>query len=136
MTAVRVGTARDVEPALAVWRACEQARSQPPGPARTTGTRNALRSPSSLLLVAGDPVQGVLLVELVGTRLEVALLCVEPSVQRSGVGRSLVDALHSRYPVVAAWSEQPEVCEALGLVRTGAVRADGAVELSLSRAGA
>ena len=135
MTPVRVGTARDVEPALAVWRACEQARSQPPGTARTTRTRDRLRSPSSLLLVTGEPVVGVLLVELVAKRLEVALLCVQPSVQRTGVARSLVEALRSRYPAVAAWSEQPEVCEALGLVRTGELR-DEQVELVLSPAGA
>ena len=135
MTAVRVATDRDVEPALAVWRASERARSQPPGPARTSRTRDALRAPTSLVLVAGDPVHGVLLVQLVGTRLEIGLLCVEPTARRTGVARSLVEALQARYPDVAAWSEQPEVCEALGLVRTGAARG-AAVEVLLSRAGA
>ena len=135
MTVVRVGTARDVEPALGVWRACERDRSQPPGAARTTRTRDALRAPTSLLLVAGEPVAGVLLVALVGKRLEVALLCVEPSVRRTGVARSLVDALRARYPDVAVWSEQPEVCEALGAVRTGDVRGEQ-VELVLSAAAA
>ena len=70
----------------------------------------------------------MLLVELVGQRLELALLAVDPAHQRAGVARALIGGLLSRYPDVAGWSTTPEVCEALGFVRTGAER-DGAVEL-------
>ncbi|MCW2615070.1 MAG: hypothetical protein JWN08_2064 [Frankiales bacterium] len=103
--------------------------SQPPGQARTTRARSALRSPTSLLLVAGEPVVGMLLVELVGTRLELTMLFVHPSQQRTGTGRSLVTALVGRFPAVSAWSAAPEVCEALGFRRTGRAR-DDEVELS------
>lgn len=127
---VRVGVEQDVEPALAVWRACERARSQPPGQARTSAARSALRAPTSLLLVAGAPPVGMLLVELVGTRLEVSMLCVAPDAQRTGVARALVDALLARYPQVWTWSRAPEVCEALGFTRTGQVR-DDEVELAV-----
>ncbi len=90
--------------------------------------RTALRSPTSLLLVSGDPVVGMLLVELVGKRLELTVLVVDPAHQRTGVARALVGGLLSRYPDVACWSASPEVCEALGFVRTGA-ELDDAVEL-------
>ena len=90
--------------------------------------RTALRSPTSLLLVSGDPVVGLLLVELVGQRLELTMLAVDPAAQRSGVASCLVSGLLARYPDVACWSASPEVCEALGFVRTGAER-DGSVEL-------
>jgi ribosomal protein S18 acetylase RimI-like enzyme len=126
---VRVGSARDVDAALAVWRACERERSQPPGQGRTTRARDALRAPTSLLLVAGEPVVGMLLVELVARRLELTMLFVEPDSQRAGVARSLVDALLARYPVVHAWSTTPDACVALGFTPTGVTR-DGAVEVS------
>ena len=111
-----------------MWAAVQRAASQPPGPARTTRTRSALRSPTALLLVTGEPVVGMLLVELVARRLELTMLCVAPEGQRAGVGRSLLEALVRRYPSVHTWSRTPEVCEALGLTRTGQVREE-AVEL-------
>ena len=125
---VRVGTAYDVEPALAVWAATQRAASQPPGPARTHRVRAALRSPTSLVLVAGEPVVGLLLAELSDRRLELTMLCVAPAQQRTGVGRALVDALLDRYPVVATWTAQPALAESLGFARTGRVR-DDEVEL-------
>ena len=94
--------------------------------------RDRLRSPASLHLVVGEPVVGVLLVELVDRRLELTLLCVHPDDQRSGLGGALVAAALARYPALTAWSAEPATCEALGLVRTGAVRDDGAVELTSS----
>ena len=124
---VRVGT--DVEAALAVWGAVQRAASQPPGSARTARVRAELRAPTSLLLVAGDPVIGMLLVALVGRRLELTMLCVHPDHQRTGVGRALMAAAVGRYPTIAAWSSEPALCEALGLVRTGVTREDGSVEL-------
>ena len=123
---MRVGA--DVEAALAVWVAVQRAASQPPGAARTTRMRTALRASTSLLLVSGDPVVGLLLVELVGRRLELTMLAVEPAHERTGVARALVGGLLARYPDVACWSATPEVYEVLGFVRTGAER-DGAVEL-------
>ena len=121
---MRVGTAYDVEPALAVWTATQRAASQPPGPARTSRVRAALRSPTALLLVAGDPVVGMLLVELTDRRLEVTMLHVTPASQRTDVGRALVAALLGRYPVVATWTDQPAVAESLGFTRTGRERQD------------
>lgn len=106
----------------------QRAASQPPGAARTTRVRTALRAPTSLLLVAGEPVVGMLLVELAGQRLEVTMLCVHPDRRRAGVGRALVRAAAERYPGIACWSADPKLCEALGLVRTGGVR-DDEVEL-------
>ena len=107
----------------------QRAASQPPGSARTARVRAELRAPTSLLLVAGDPVVGMLLVALVARRLEVTMLCVHPDHQRVGVGRSLVAAAVGRYPTIVAWSSEPPVCEALGLTRTGVTRDDGSVEL-------
>ena len=107
----------------------QRAASQPPGAARATRVRSALRAPTSLLLVAGEPVVGMLLVELAGRRLEVTMLCVHPDHQGDGIGRALVTAVVDRYPTVAAWTVEPERCEALGFARTGAVRDDGSVEL-------
>ncbi len=107
----------------------QRAASQPPGAARTTRVRTSLRAPTSLLLVAGEPVVGLLLVELVAGRLEVTMLCVHPEHQRAGVGRALVAAAAERYPSITAWSDDPARCEALGLVRTGQVR-NHEVELS------
>lgn len=118
-----------MEPALAVWRAALVATSQPPGQGRTTAARSRLRSPTSLLLVAGDPVVGLLLVELVAERLEVTLLVVAPDHRRAGVAAALVAALLARFPAVSAWSTAPQVCEALGFTRTGRTR-DGEVELA------
>ena len=112
-----------------MWVAVQRAASQPPGSARTARVRAKLRAPTSLLLVAGDPVVGMLLVALVTRRLEVTMLCVHPDHQRVGVGRSLVAAAVGRYPTIAAWSSEPAVCEALGLARTGVTRDDGSVEL-------
>ena len=77
-----------------------------------------------MLLVAGDPIVGLLLVELIDTRLEVTLLCVEPEAQRGGVARALVAALLARYPQVTGWSAAPGVCESLGFTRTGRQRGD------------
>lgn len=125
---VRIGTAYDVEAALAVWAATQREASQPPGPARTHRVRAALRSPTSLVLVAGDPVVGMLLAELSDRRLELTMLCVAPAQQRTGVGRALVGALLDRYPVVATWTAQPAVAESLGFTRTGRAR-DADVEL-------
>ena len=121
-----------------MWVAVQRGASQPPGSARTARVRAELRAPTSLLLVAGEPVVGMLLVALVTRRLEVAMLCVHPDHQRVGVGRSLVAAAVGRYPTIAAWSSEPAVCEALGLIRTGVTRDDGSVELHAapaSRAG-
>ena len=89
-----------------------------------------------MLLVAGEPVVGMLLVALVGRRLEVTMLRVHPDHQRAGTGRALVAAAVDRYPALAAWSSSPQTCEALGLVRTGAVRDDGAVEVAAGTVGA
>ena len=125
---VRVGTAYDVGPALAVWAATQRAASQPPGPARAGRVRAALRSPTGLLLVAGDPVVGMLLVELADRQLVLTMLSVAPGSQRSGVGRALVGALLDRYPVVSTWTEQPAAAEALGFTRTGRTR-EAEVEL-------
>ena len=125
---VRIGTAYDVEAALAVWAATQREVSQPPGPARTHRVRAALRSPTSLVLVAGDPVVGMLLAELSDRRLELTMLCVAPAQQRTGVGRALVGALLDRYPVVATWTARPTVAESLGFTRTGRAR-DADVEL-------
>ena len=113
-----------------MWVAVQRAASQPPGSARTARVRAELRAPTSLLLVAGDPVVGMLLVALISRRLEVTLLCVHPDHQRVGVGRSLVAAAVGRYPTIAAWSSEPAVCEALGLARTGVTRDDGCVEVA------
>lgn len=118
-----------MEPALAVWRAALVAASQPPGQGRTSATRSRLRSPTSLLLVTGDPVVGVLLVELVAKRLEVTMLVVTPDHRRTGVARAMVEGLLARFPAVCAWSTAPEVCEALGFTRTGRTR-DDEVELA------
>lgn len=107
-----------------MWRSALVAASQPPGQGRTTAARSRLRSPTALLLVAGDPVVGLLLVELVATRLEVTMLVVAPDHRSTGVGRALVDALLARFPAVSAWSTAPQACEALGFVRTGRTRAD------------
>lgn len=105
----------------------QRAASQPPGAGRTAAFRASLRSATSLLLVAAQPVVGLLLVELVDRRLQLTQLHVHPEHQRRGVGRSLVAALLQRYPQV--WCAQPELALPLGLVRTG--REDGdAVELS------
>ena len=90
----------------------------------------ALRSPTSLLLVAGAPVTGMLLLELAGDRLVVTMLAVDPPSRRQGVARALTTALLARYPTVTTWSTAPELCQALGMVRTGATRDDGAVELT------
>ena len=113
-----------------MWVAVQRVASQPPGSARTARVRAELRAPTSLLLVAGDPVVGMLLVALVRRRLEVTLLCVHPDHQRVGVGRCLVAAAVGRYPTIAAWSSEPAVCEALGLARTGVTRDDGYVEVA------
>ena len=113
-----------------MWVAVQRAASQPPGSARTARVRAELRAPTSLLLVAGDPVVGMLLVALVTRRLEVTMLCVHPDHQRVGVGRCLVAAAVGRYPTIAAWSSEPAVCEALGLARTGVTRDDGWVEVA------
>ena len=113
-----------------MWVAVQRAASQPPGSARTARVRAELRAPTSLLLVAGDPVVGMVLVALVTRRLEVTLLCVHPDHQRVGVGRSLMAAAVGRYPTIAAWSSEPAVCEALGLARTGVTRDDGWVEVA------
>ncbi len=129
MPDVRVGTKDDTAAAVAVWTATQRAASQPPGQARTTAVRTALRSPTSLLLVAGDPVVGMLLVELVDARLELTMLHVDPAAQRRGVARALVDALLLRYPAVATWTDAPVLAEALGFVRTGRTR-DRLVELT------
>ena len=79
--------------------------------------------------MTGDPVAGILLVALVGQRLEVTLLCVRPDRRRAGVGRALVAAAVARYPTITAWSPEPWLCEGLGLLRTGATRGDGSVQL-------
>lgn len=113
-----------MEPALGVWRAALVAASQPPGQGRTTAARGRLRSPTSFLLVAGEPVVGMLLVELVAKRLEVTLLVVAPDARRAGIARALVAALLARFPAVSTWSTAPETCEALGFVRTGRTRTD------------
>lgn len=108
----------------------QRAASQPPGAARATRVRSSLRAPTSLLLVAGEPVVGMALVELAGRRLEVTMLCVHPDHQGAGVARALVRAVVARYPTVTAWTLEPERCEALGFTRTGVVRDDGSVELT------
>ena len=105
------------------------AASQPPGQGRTTAARSRLRSPTALLLVAGEPVVGMLLVELVAKRLEVTMLLVAPDHRHAGVARALVEALLARFPAVSAWSTAPEAYEALGFVRTGRTR-DDEVELT------
>ena len=115
-----------------MWQSGQRAISQPPGQARTTRVRTALRSPASLLLVAGDPVAAMLLVELAERRLEVTMLCVEPGHRRAGAARALVGAVRERFPVVHAWSEEPDLCVALGFAPTGE-RRDGAVEVTLTR---
>ena len=74
------------------------------------------------------------LVELAGQRLELTMLCVHPDHQGGGVGRALLKAAVDRYPAVAAWTAEPERCEALGFVRTGAVRAEGSVEVAPAQA--
>ena len=108
----------------------QRAASQPPGAARASRVRSALRAPTSLLLVAGEPVVGMALVELAGQRLEVTMLCVHPDHRGEGVARALVTAVVDRYPTVATWTVEPERYEALGFARTGAVRDDGSVELT------
>lgn len=125
---MRVGGKDDVAAAVSVWQSGERLRSQPPGPARTTRVRTALRSPASLLLVAGEPVAAMLLVELLDRRLEVTMLCVAPQHRSTGAARALVAAVRARFPVVHGWSTEPDCCEALGFVRTGRQR-DGAVEV-------
>lgn len=112
----------------------QRAASQPPGAARATRVRSALRAPTSLLLVAGEPVVGMALVELTGRRLEATMLCVHPDHQGAGVARALVTAVVARYPTVTAWTLEPERCERLGLVRTGSVRDDGRVEVAPAQA--
>lgn len=74
----------------------------------------------------------MLLVELLGRRLEVTMLCVEPDHRRTGAARALVDAVRARFPVVHAWSEEPDICVAIGFTPTGELR-EGAVELLLTR---
>lgn len=74
----------------------------------------------------------MLLVELVERRLEVTMLCVEPGHRRAGAARALLAGLRQRFPVVHAWSEEPDLCVALGFAPTGRKR-DSAVELVLTR---
>lgn len=122
MTLVRTGTGLDEDAAVTLWQAAEAAEGRRSGGSRAQRVRARLRSPLALLLVAerdGAPV-GVLLAEVDrADGLVVGLVAVAPPVQRTGVGRALLEALLARYPQAGVRLDSPDHALQDVLAQTG-----------------
>ena len=105
----RVATSLDEAAALDVVRADGETTGRQPSKATLASLRAVLRSPTTLTLLAEDDgaVLGLLVAELRGRELQLALLCVAPAHRRRGAGQALVAALLDRYPQAVAATDEP-----------------------------
>lgn len=147
---LRRATGGDAEAALEAWRAARAGAGQRPSAARVARVADKLAAPDALLVVAvqDDDVVGFALGEwgrgddgageLEPGLLHLALLCVHPSAQRSGLGSALAEELaDTAYPKgarrLSAWVPEADriataFFEAVGLEATGRTQSAGLVQ--------
>jgi len=107
MPSVRPAGPDDLDAALAVWRAANEARGHPPAPARVERVRAKLRDAGALVVVAVDGAETVAMGlaepgraddgagEPVAGHGHVSMVFVAPTRWGQGLGGLVLDALHA-----------------------------------------
>ncbi|WP_344618827.1 GNAT family N-acetyltransferase [Dactylosporangium salmoneum] len=113
----RAGTA-DLEPALDVWRAANEARGRAPTPARIERVRAKLRAPDAVVVVAFDGAGTVAMGLAEPGRADdgagapipgyghVSMVFVRPDAWGRGHGAPVLAALHEPWPRTTLWTRE------------------------------